>query len=261
MQNALDKFHVYTKEQVQDFSDKIVSNVPVDQLHAILDAAAHIFRTTLNENSQDDFRVKCKSYVRLYVFLAQIIPFTDPYLERLYIFLNHLQNKISKDEGDDLAKGILDNIDMDSYRLQLEGEFRIALKQGDELPPLPVEMRSVVADPELEYLSNIVKAFNEKFGTNFTNEDKVRKMTKELMQDVMNDKLAVNNINASLLKQDIQNAQITFTDVLKEKMVNHIESNFEVFKKYNDDPEFRAFFPSAMFRLMQSDFMKFNLKR
>lgn len=261
LQNALDKFHVYTKEQVQDFSDKIVSNVPVDQLHAILDAAAHIFRTTLNENSQDDFRVKCKSYVRLYVFLAQIIPFTDPYLERLYIFLNHLQNKISKDEGDDLAKGILDNIDMDSYRLQLEGEFRIALKQGDELPPLPVEMRSVVADPELEYLSNIVKAFNEKFGTNFTNEDKVRKMTKELMQDVMNDKLAVNNINASLLKQDIQNAQITFTDVLKEKMVNHIESNFEVFKKYNDDPEFRAFFASAMFRLMQSDFMKFNLKR
>jgi type I restriction enzyme R subunit len=260
LQNALDKFHVYTKEQVQEFSDKIVSNVPVDQLHAILDAAAHVFRTTLNENSQDDFRVKCKSYVRLYVFLAQIVPFTDPYLERLYIFLNHLQNKIGKEEGEDLAKGILDNIDMDSYRLQRESEFRITLQQGGELPPLPVEMRSVVADPEMEYLSNIVKAFNEKFGTNFTNEDKVRKMTKELMQDVMNDKHAVNNINASLLKQDIQNAQITFTDVLKEKMVNHIESNFEVFKEYNDNPEFRAFFAGAMFRLMQSDFMNFKSK-
>lgn len=261
LQNALDNFQVYTLLQVEEFSNKIVQNVPVDQLHIILDAAANIFRTTLSEKAQEDFRVKCKSYVRLYVFLAQIVPFTNPYLERLYIFLNHLQNKIGSEEGEDLAKGILDNIDMDSYRLQKEGEFRIKLQQGDELKAMPTEMRGVVAEPEMEYLSNIVKAFNDRFGTSFTNEDKVRKMTEDLMKDVMTDEKAVENINASLQKQDLQNAEITFTDVLKEKMINHIESNFEVFKEYNDNPEFRAFLAGQLFKLMLKDYSSHQLPK
>lgn len=257
LQNALDNFQVYTPEQIQQFSQKIVENVTVDQLHITLDVAANTFRTTLNAEQQEDFRVKCKSYVRLYVFLAQIVPFVNPYLERLYIFLKHLQNKIGKQDGEDLASGILDNIDMDSYRLQKEGEFRIQLQKGDELTAVPTELRGMVEEPEIEHLSNIVKAFNDKFGTSFTNEDKVRKMTKELMQDVADDKKAMDNINASLQKRDLQNAEITFADVLKEKMVNHIESNFEVFKEYNDNPEFRSFLANQMFQIMLKDFSKF----
>lgn len=254
LQNALDNFQVYSLAQVQEFSQKIIENVPVDQLHVILDAAANVFRTTLNEDDQEDFRIKCKSYVRLYVFLAQIVPFTNPYLERLYIFLNHLQNKLGKKEGEDLAKGILDNIDIESYRLQKEGEFKIQLQQGDELKPMPTDLKGFTSEPEIDYLSNIVKAFNDRFGTTFTNEDKVRKMSEELIQDVMVDKKAVENINASIKKQDIQNARITFTDVLRDKMVNHIESNFEVFKEYNDNKEFRDFFAGTMFRIMLNKF-------
>ena len=257
LQNALDAYQVYTNAQVQEFSDKIVQNVPVDQLHIILDAAANVFRTTLDEKSQEDFRAKCKSYVRLYVFLAQIVPFTNPYLERLYIFLNHLQNKIQREQGEDLAQGVLDTIDLDSYRLQRQGEFNITLEQGKELMPSS-EMGSGVAEPEMETLSNIVKAFNDRFGTTFTNEDKVRKMAAELMQDVKTDQAAMDNINASLNKNDIQNAQITFTDILKEKMINHIDSNFEVFKEYNDNPEFKAFLAGQMFKLLINDIGKFK---
>lgn len=261
LQSALDAFQVYTTEQVQEFSQSIVTSVPVDQLHIILDAAAEVFRNTLDEKQQEDFRGKCKSYVRLYVFLAQIVPFVNPYLERLYLFLNHLQNKLGRQRDEDLAQGILDNIDMESYRLQKEGDFIIQLQQGDELKPMPTDMRAGVAEPELEYLSNIVKAFNDKFGTTFTNEDKVKKMTQELMQDVMKDKAAVDNINASLTKKDLQNAEITFADVLKEKMVNHIESNFEVFKEYSDNKEFRDFFAGTMFKLMMRDMSKFNANK
>jgi len=257
LQTALDAFQVYTPEQVQEFSQKIISNVPVDQLHSILDVAADVFRTSLTEEQQDDFRAKCKTYVRLYVFLAQIVPFVNPYLERLYLFLNHLQNKLGKQRDEDLAQGILDNIDMDSYRLQREGEFTIQLQQGDELKPIPTDMRSGAAEPEMEYLSDIVKAFNEKFGTTFSNEDKVKKMTEELMQDVANDIEFVNAFKFS----DEQNAKITFEDVLKRKLIDHIETNFEVFKEFSDNKEFRDFFAGTMFKLMQKDFMKFNLNR
>ena len=259
LQNALDNYQVYSNTQVVDFSDKIVQNIPVDQLHAILDAAANVFRTTLDEDSQNDFREKCKLYVRLYVFLAQIVPFTNPYLERLYIFLKHLQNKIQKEEGEDLAQGILDSIDMDSYGLRKDGLSNISLQQGKELMPSQ-EIGGGVAAPVLDYLSNIVKAFNDRFGTQFTNEEKVRKMTADLMQDVKDDKAAMDNINASLNKKDFQNAQITFTDILKDKMINHIDSNFEVFKEYNDNPEFKAFLAGQMFKMLINDISRIGVR-
>jgi type I restriction enzyme R subunit len=253
LQSSLDAFQVYSPEQVQEFSQKMVTNVPVDQLHKILDAAAEVFRTSLTEEQQDDFRAKCKTYVRLYVFLAQIVPFVNPYLERLYLFLNHLQNKLGKQRDEDLAKGILDNIDMDSYRLQKEGEFNIQLQQGAELKPIPTDMRGGAAEPEMEYLSTIVKAFNDKFGTTFTNEDKVKKMTEDLMADVAQDAEFANAFKHS----DEQNAKITFEEVLKRKLIDHIETNFEVFKEFNDNKEFRDFFTGTMFKIIKRDFVNY----
>lgn len=255
LQNALDSFQVYTNEQVQEFSDKMIANVPVDQLHIILDAAADVFRMTLNENTQDDFRGKCKSYVRLYVFLAQIVPFTNPYLERLYIFLNHLQNKLGRQRDEDLAQGILDNIDMDSYRLQREGEFNIQLEQGYELPSFSTDGSSMVSEPELENLSTILRTFNEKYGTQFSDDDKVKKMTQDLMQDVANDQEFIN----AFIHSDQQNAKITFDKVLAEKLINHINTNFEVFKMFNDNPEFRHDFTELLFGAMVKDFGKLNV--
>ena len=257
LQNALDAFQVYTLEQVRDFSQKLISNVSIDQLHAILDEVSSTFRTILSEEYQEDFRNKCKSYIRLYVFLSQIVPFINPYLERLYLFLSHLQNKLIKSGDEDLAQGILDNIDMDSYRLQRIGECSILLEQGEELKPISTETGSHVNEPEIEYLSNIVKAFNDRFGTTFTNEDKVKKMADDLIYDVAND---VEFVNAYMYS-DTQNAQITFEDVLKRKLINHIETNFEVFKEYNDNKEFRDFFAGTMFKIMQKDFMKYNLSK
>lgn len=255
LQAALDNFQVYTNDHIQEFSNKMLAGVPVDQLHTILNEALEVFRTNLDETVQDDFRAKCKTYVRLYVFLAQIVPFVNPYLERLYIFLSYLQYKLGKQKGVDLAQGILDNIDMDSYRLQKEGEHNIQLEKGKELKAIPIEMRGSVAEPEMELLSNIVKEFNDRFGTTFTNEDKVKKMTEDIMQDVANDAEFVNAFRHS----DEQNAKITFEDVLKRKLIDHIETNFEVFKEYNDNKEFRDFFAGTMFSLMQRDFMKFNV--
>jgi type I restriction enzyme R subunit len=75
-----------------------------------------------------------------------------------------------------------------------------------------------------------------------------------LMEDVKADKKAMSNINASIQKSDFQNAQISFADILKDKMINHIDSNFEVFKEYNDNPEFKAFLAGQMFKLLISDF-------
>ena len=102
---------------------------------------------------------------------------------------------------------------MENLRYQLEATTNIVLQQGDELKPIPTEMRTGSSRAGNGIPLNIVKAFNDRFGTTFTNEDKVKKMTQDLMQDVANDKEFVNAFKHS----DTQNAKITFEDVLKKK--------------------------------------------
>jgi type I restriction enzyme R subunit len=79
LQDALDNFQVYTKEQVIEFSDKILANVPVDQLHAMLDNSSAIFRNELPEEQQSDFRARLKpmfgyiySFLKLYLLKIHI---------------------------------------------------------------------------------------------------------------------------------------------------------------------------------------------
>jgi type I restriction enzyme R subunit len=256
LHSSLDAFQVYTPDQVKEFAQKILSNVPVDQLHLLLDNVANVFRTQLSEEEQADFRSKCKSYIRLYVFLSQIIPFVNPYLEELYLFLKHLQNKLGKLRDEDLAKGILDNIDMDSYRIQKQGEFKIQLQQGEELKPIPIGTREGVAEPQMEYLSNLVKEFNERFGTNFTNEDKVKKLTDDLMTDVAQDAEFEN----AFRNTDEQNARLTFEKVMKEKINDYFETNFDFYKAFNDNKEFQDYFINKMFEIMQNNFTKYSAR-
>ena len=231
LQDALDNFEVYSRIQVEEFSTKILQNVPVDQLHASLDSSVAIFREELEEEVQNDFRAKVKTYVRLYIFLSQIVPFENPYLERLYIFLNHLQNKLGGEESVDLAKGVLDNIDMDSYRLQLESSQGIVLEQGEDLKPIPTDLRGTTTEPEMDRLSNILQTFNERYGTEFEDTDKVRQMAENIAQDVAKNQELISSIQHS----DEQNARITSDKIVGDELLKHITTNFDLYKLYSDN--------------------------
>lgn len=247
LQDALDNYQVYSLEQVTAFSEKILANVPVDQLHAILSSCAEIFKSDLTEEQQADFRAKVKTYVRLYIFLSQIVPFENPYLERLYIFLNHLQNKLGGDAPIDLAKGILDNIDMDSYRLQLEATTRIVMEQGDELKPIPTEMRGGASEPEMDRLSNILQTFNDRYGAHFEDADKVRQMAENIANDVAKNQELITSLNYS----DEQNARITSDKIVGEELLKYITSNFDLYKLYSDNKEFKEDFSAMMFNVVK----------
>ena len=250
LQDALDNFQVYTQEQVVLFSDMILSNVPVDQLHAMLDHSSATFRNDLVEEQQADFRAKVKTYVRLYIFLSQIVPFENPYLERLYIFLNHLQNKLGGEIPIDFAQGILDNIDMDSYRLQLEATTNMVMEQGEDLKPIPTDMRGGTNQPEIDNLSNILQTFNDRYGTQFQDVDKVRQMAENVAKDVAQNQELIKSIQYS----DDQNARITSDKVVGEELLKHITTNFDLYKKYSDNKDFKEDFSAMMFGMVKEIF-------
>ena len=248
LQDALDNYQIYTREQVVEFSDAILANVPVDQLHTILNQSSEIFKNDLEKENQEDFRAKVKTYVRLYIFLSQIVPFENPYLERLYIFLSHLQNKLGGDMPIDLAQGILDNINMDSYRLQLEATSNIAMEQGEDLQPIPTDMRGSTSEPEKDRLSNILQTFNDRYGTEFEDVDKVRQMAESVAKDVAQNQELINSIRYS---SDDQNARITSDNVVGKELLKHISTNFDLYKLYSDNKEFKEDFSSMMFGMVK----------
>ena len=247
LQDALDNYQIYSREQVEEFSNKILANVPIDELHKMLNSSSELFKNELKEEEQADFRAKVKTYVRLYIFLSQIVDFENAYLERLYIFLNHLQNKLGGEAPIDLAKGILDNIDMDSYRLQLESTTNMVLEQGEDLKPIPTEMRGSTNDTEVDRLSNILQTFNDRYGTQFEDADKVRQMAENIANSVAKNNELINSLKYS----DDQNAKITSDKVVGEELLKHITTNFDLYKLYSDNKEFKEDFSAMMFGVVK----------
>src|SRR5687768_8619749 len=142
-----------------------------------------------------------------YGFLSSILPYTNAEWEKLSIFLNFLLPKLPAPREEDLSKGILEAIDMDSYRVEKQAAQRVQLSDQDaEIDPVPTDGGGHKAEPELDRLSNIIRSFNDLFG-NITWEDSDR--IRRLIASEIPDKVAANAAYQNAKQNsDKQNARI-----------------------------------------------------
>lgn len=135
---SLDGYQVYSWEQVEDLVALYLGGADRDKLDPILDACVAVYKADLDEDGQVDFKGKAKAFTRTYGFLAAILPFSNADWEKLSIFLNFLTPKLPAPEEPDLSKGILEAIDMDSYRVEAQATMAIVLPDADaEIEPVP----------------------------------------------------------------------------------------------------------------------------
>lgn len=177
---ALDATQVYSPEQVNRFVALFLADAERDQLDPILDACVAVYVGRLDEDGQVAFKGKAKVFCRTYAFLSSVIAYSNAEWEKLSILLNLLLPKLPAPQEEDLAKGILQAIDMDSYRVEKKAVMKIALADKDsEIEPAPTDASGHKAEPELERLSNILKTFNDQFGTLFTDTDRGAKRIRD----------------------------------------------------------------------------------
>ena len=214
---ALDGHQVYDAAQVDDLVARYLSGAPRDALDPILDACVATYLSDLDEDGQVDFKGKAKAFVRTYGFLASILPYTNAEWEKLATFLNFLIPKLPAPREEDLSKGILEAVDMDSYRVEVQASMAVALPDTDaEVDPVPTSGGGRKPEPELDRLSNIIQAFNDQFGNvDWKDGDKIRKViTEELPAKVSADKAFQNAVRNS----DRQNARIEHDAALQRAM-------------------------------------------
>jgi type I restriction enzyme R subunit len=118
LQAALEGAGVYRHEQVDRLAERYLGGAGREELDMILDACVAVYKSELDEDQQVDFKSKAKAFVRTYGYLAAVLPYSYAEWEKRSIFLNFLVPKLPAPQEEDLAQGILDAIDMDSYRVE-----------------------------------------------------------------------------------------------------------------------------------------------
>lgn len=244
----LDGYQVYAQEQVDQLVELYLGGADRDRLDPILDACVAAYKEHLDEDGQVDFKGKAKAFLRTYGFLASILPYTNAGWEKLSIFLNFLVSKLPAPVEEDLSKGILEAIDMDSYRVEKRAVVKIQLPDEDaEIEPVPTSAGGHMPEPELDRLSNILKAFNDQFGNvPWTDTDRVHQLiTVDIPAKVAADTAYMNAIKHS----DRQNARIEHDKALGRVMTAVLKDDTELFKQFSDNESFRRWLTDTVFGL------------
>ena len=248
LKSALDGYPVYAPAQVDDLVTLYLGGADRDQLDPILDACVAVYNEELNEDGQVDFKGKAKAFLRTYGFLASILPYTNADWEKLSIFLNFLVPKLPAPKEEDLSKGILETIDMDSYRVEKKAAVKIQLQDEDaEIGPVPISSGGGKPEPELDRLSNILKTFNDQFGNiPWADSDRVHKLiTEDIPERVAADSAYQNARKNS----DKQNARIEHDKALASVIVGVMKDDTELFKQFSDNPAFRRWLGDTVFSM------------
>ncbi len=227
----LDGYQIYSEEEVRALVDLYLAGAERDQLDPILDECRARYTSTLDEDGQVGFKGKAKAFVRTYSFLAAVLPFNNAEWERLSTFLNFLVPKLPAPVEDDLSKGILEAIDMDSYRVEVQAAMKIALMDEDaEIDPVPAAAGTGKAEAELDRLSNILRSFNDQFGNiEWQDGDQIRRLITEDIPE----KVAANRAYQNAMRQDDkQNARIEHDTVLEKVMMSLLSDHTELYKLF-----------------------------
>ncbi len=245
---ALDGRQVYAEADVERLVELYLGGADRDRLDPILDACVATYREQLDEDGQVDFKGTAKAFTRSYDFLASILPYTNADWEKLSIFLNFLVPKLPAPVDDDLSKGILESIDMDSYRVEKQAAVKFQLPDEDaEIAPVSTAGGGGATEPELDRLSNIIAAFNDQFGNvAWADADRIHQLiTQEIPASVAADG-AYQNARAN---SDKQNARIEHDKALGRVMTALLKDDTELFKQFSDNESFRRWLTDTMFEL------------
>ena len=241
---ALDGYQVYSDDQIDELVKLYLDGADRDLLDPILDSCVETYVGELDEDGQVDFKGKAKGFCRSYAFLVQILPYADIGWEKLSIFLNFLVPKLPAPVEEDLSKGILEVIDMDSYRVEKQAAESILLADEDaEIDPAPPTGGGQLPDLDMNPLSVILAEFNRMWGTEFTDADQVGQLIAGIPERV-GAKEAYRNARQY---PDEVNARVEHDRALDEVLVDMLQCSAELYKAFSENESFQRWLKNKSF--------------
>jgi len=241
IQSSLDKYAVYIKPDVEAFAKEWFSkNRSIQILHSKTNLIARAW-SNLSEEDQVEFKSQLRDFIKLYSFLSSLIPFSDLYLEKLFVFLRFLLPKLASRE-DSLPLSILSMVDIEKLAIRHKEKKNIGLKRGEEgVEPTLFGAGARLSDDDIQALSRIIHDLNSRFNTTFTQDEIL--VIKALERKISEDEA---------LQQQLRNGsqpavRATFYQVAEEAFEKIIDENYKFYKKVKDDDEMSKEFFDRLF--------------
>ena len=255
LQGELDAAQVYAPAQVDDLVARFLAGAGREQLDPILDVCAGVYIHDLNEEEQVTFKGSAKAFVRTYNFLAAILPYGNMEWEKRAIFLNLLLPKLPAPVEDDLSRHILEAVDMDSYRAEVQATVAIRLADdAGEIDPIPVGEAGHRPETELEALSNILALFHERFGNiQWKDADHIGRL---IAEEIPAQVAANAKYQNAMRNSDRENARVEHDRALHDvllalflRQTDQFTDASQLFKQFADNPQFHRELADLIFRL------------
>lgn len=240
LQRDILNYKLFDDREISEFCSMYFRNVPPNELNAFLDHLVPRF-DELDDEEKNACRKKLSEYLKKYAFVAQIISFGDSSLEKLYIFLRFYKRKLPI-TPETLPFEVLESIDLESIKIPKIGQMNIGLEKGEEMLK-PIEGRDRGGnDDEETALSKIIKEVNERFGTDFNNEDRVilNNLTKRLLESKALAGAVQNNNSLDAVK-------IKFDEIFSKELVAMFRSNFDLYQKLDSNDDLKDYVNKKMF--------------
>lgn len=239
LKHELDQAQVYHWSEVEGFA-KIFYKSPANQkasdhagMQKQLQAAVDRFKTISDEEERAAFREKLSGYVRVYAFMSQIVPYADPEMEMLYSYGRFLVPHLPV-ERDPTIK-VTDEVALQYYRLERISSAPIDLRIGEaEGVKSPTDVGTGKTKDEKAPLSEIISVLNDRFGTEFTEEDR-------LFFEQIKERAAKNEqiIKTAHANPQFEKFQLGIRKLIEEMMIQRMGENDKIVTRYMDDPEFQ----------------------
>lgn len=250
--SLLDSKYVYEEDEVDNFVELFLNNSPRSSIDSLVDKCVERY-ISLSEDDQVEFKSGVKSFIRTYNFLASILPIGQVGWEKKVIFFEQLIHRLPTPEGKDLSAGILESVDLESYRLEKKKTIDIILEDEDG----KVEGLSIGAGKkksvELDSLENIVATFNDIFGDiEWQDKDNVARQIKELPAMVMKNEKFKN----ALKNSDLENIKREYQSALKEVFRIIMIDNMELFGQWTNNSSFSKWLNNRIFEEIMKKYKK-----
>ena len=241
----MENHQVYTQSQVNLLVDLYLHKANRSQIDPILDNCATNYKD-LEREDQVKFKSAAKSFVRTYSFLGAIMPYGSPEWEKLSIFLTLLLPKLPAPLEDDLSAGILQAVDLDSYRIQAQSMMSIRLEDANaEIGPVPVGQAMQPKEAELDPLTVILDEFNSLFGNiDWKDKDNIKQQISTLPQAVAQNQ----NYRNAAKNSDKENAKMESDKALDEAILARFSDWYELFDQFQSNASFKEWLSNMVFK-------------
>ncbi|MBX0296994.1 type I restriction endonuclease subunit R [Haloarcula nitratireducens] len=235
LESELNAFQVYTQTEVDKFAEAFFDpeNKGTEQAHAKLSGHIQPAKDRFmvkDEESQDEFRSKLHSFLRLYKFQSQIVNYADPELEKLYTFGRFLYKELPRDAQSSRVE-FNDELALQYYRLEKAEEGDIEMQTGSGGVSVPTDTGTGSQEDDEVELSTLIDKINEQLGTDFTEADQL------FLDQLKEDALENDHLQQSARVNSKENFALEFDDALTEMFIDRMDQNQELFAKFMDNDE------------------------